>query len=229
MKSTETDNHMKGHRARMKDKVFARSAQALSDEEVLEMLLYFSIKRRDVKPLVKSLFAEFKSFGRLTAASPKKISALQGIGSETTLLLKLLEEVSLRMAREQIYETPILSNWEAVKHYCIIRLHAQAVEQLLVLFLDKKNHLLADEILQEGTIDKTTIFPREIVKKALYHEASAIILVHNHPSQNPHPSRQDIEITHQIKNALAYVEIQLLDHLIIAGNKCVSFKSKQLI
>ena len=88
---------------------------------------------------------------------------------------------------------------------------------------------MADEILQEGTIDKTAIFPREIVKKALYHEASAIILVHNHPSQNPHPSRQDIEITHQIKNALAYVEIQLLDHLIIAGNKCVSFKSKQLI
>ena len=133
------------------------------------------------------------------------------------------------MTREKITSKPILRNWQAVQLYCKTKLQLQTVEQLMVIFLDKQNHVLGDEIIQKGTIDKTAIFPREIVKLCLPYEAVEIILVHNHPSHNPRPSHEDIMITHRISDALAVIEVSLHDHLIIAGNSCISFKSENLI
>lgn len=230
-KADAKNSHTIGHRERMRTRLNAKGASTLTDQEVLEMLLYFVIQRRDVKPIAKDLFAKFKNFNTLVKVSDKELRTVKGIGKSTSLssLFQLLEEVSVRMAREQIQKMPILSNWAAVEHYCVVKLHLETVEQLLVLFLDKQNRLIKDEILQKGTIDKTAIFPREIVKMALHYEASALILAHNHPSQNPNPSHEDIEITHRVRDALAAIEVKLHDHLIVAGNKCISFKSEQLL
>ena len=222
-------HHTHGHRMRMRKKLSEKGVQALTDAEILEMLMFFAIQRQDVKPAVKTLFKDYPSFRQILGAPPHRLSAINGVGRQTITLFKLIEEISLRMTREKITSKPILRNWQAVQLYCKTKLQLQTVEQLMVIFLDKQNHVLGDEIIQKGTIDKTAIFPREIVKLCLSYEAVGIILVHNHPSHNPRPSHEDIMMTHRISDALAVIEVCLHDHLIIAGNSCISFKSENLI
>jgi len=218
-----------GHRKRMRQKLIDKGASALSDEEWLEMLLFYRIGRGDVKPQVKELLAKYRHIGALAAAPIEQIAEINGIGEKSALLIKLLESLSYRMAKTQAYERPILSNWEAVQHYCITTLGHEKIEKLLAICLDNQNKIISDDVLFEGTIDRTAIFPREIVKLALHRGASAVILVHNHPSGDTRPSAADIEMTTHIMQALKLVDIKLHDHLIVAGAKCISLRSHQLI
>lgn len=222
-------NFVSGHRQRMRQKLIDKGSRALTDEEWLEMLLFHSMPRRDVKPQVKMLMRRFKTLGALTTAPIEQITEIQGIGERSALLIKLLESISHRIAKTEAYEKPILSNWEAVQHYCITELVHAKIERLIAICLDNQNKIISDEVLFEGTIDRTVIFPREIVKLALYHGASAVILVHNHPSGDPRPSAADIEMTAHIKKSLELVDITLHDHLIVAGTKCISLRSQQLM
>ena len=218
-----------GHRQRMRQKLLDKGASALSDEEWLEILLYYSIGRGDVKPQVKQLLAKFKHLGALAAAPIDQITEIEGVGEKSALLIKLLESLSHRTAKIQAYERPILSNWEAVQHYCITTLGHEKIEKLMAICLDNQNKIISDDLLFEGTIDRIAIFPREIVKLALHRGAAAIILVHNHPSGDTRPSTADIEMTTHVMRALKLVDIKLHDHLIVAGAKCISMRSHQLI
>ena len=224
-----SQDFISGHRKRMRQKLLDKGVDALSDEEWLEMLLFYSMARGDVKPQVKALLKQFKTLGALAAAPIEQITEIKGIGEKSAILIKLLESLSHRMARTEAYDKPILSNWEAVQHYCITTLGHVKIEKLLAICLDNQNRIISDDVLFEGTIDRTVIFPREIVKLALHRGASALILVHNHPSGDTRPSEADIEMTAHIVKSLGLVDIKLHDHLIVAGSKCISLRSQQLI
>lgn len=218
-----------GHRQRLRNKLLEKSSDSFTSEELLELFLFLNHRRSDVKPLVKALFGTFKTLGGILAAHPNELSEIKGLGNRGIALIKMLDGLTQRLSKEEAYARPVLSNWEAVQHYCISMLRFKDVEELLVLFLDTQNRLITDEILSRGTINYAVIFPREIVKRALQLKAAGIIIVHNHPSDDPRPSKADIEMTKKIKAALELVDARLLDHLIIAGNSCISFKSSQLL
>jgi len=188
-----------------------------------------AIPQRDTKPLAKSLIARFGSFADVIAASPERLKDVDGVKEATVAALKIVEAAALRLARAKIIGRPALSSWDALLDYCSAAMGRAQTEEFRVLFLDRKNILLADEVHQRGTVDHTPVYPREVVKRALEFGASALILVHNHPSGDPTPSRTDIAMTREIAAAAKALKIELHDHLVIGRGNHASFKALGLL
>jgi DNA repair protein RadC len=224
-----SDDHQKGHRERLKARFRKGGADALADYELLELQLMTAIPRRDVKPLAKDLIKEFGSYAEVISASPERLSEISGIGDNVITTLKLAEASAQKFAQGMVMEKPVLSNWQSLINYCSTQMAYKNTEQFRVLFLDRQNRLIADEKMQEGTIDHTPVYPREIIKRALELGSTAIILAHNHPSGDPTPSREDIEMTKKIAEAGKQLGVMLHDHLIISKSGHSSFKMMELI
>ena len=208
----------------MRARFRAGGATALQDYELLELFLFNSIPRRDVKPIAKDLMRVFGNLGEICAAPLHRLVEVKGIGEKTALDLHLLHTISSHMARESVLGRPVLSSWNALLDYCRTAMQFEPVEQFRVLFLDRKNRLIADEVLGKGTIDRAPVYPREIVKRALALESTAIILAHNHPSGDPTPSQSDIDMTFMIVETCNAVSISVHDHLVIGREEIASFK-----
>ena len=221
--------HYLGHRKRLKQRFLTSGAGSLADYELLELLLCLAIPRRDVKPLAKELLKVFGSFAEVISAPPARLKEVKGVGENTVIALKLIQNGAIKLSQESILGKPVLSSWKALLDYCRTSMAYHKTEQFRILFLDKKNVLIADEIQQEGTIDHTPVYPREVIKRALELGASAIILVHNHPSGDPTPSRSDIEMTKEIKEAGDKLGVQIYDHLVIGKSGHTSFQSVGLL
>jgi len=216
--------HHLGHRERLRRRARAGLA-ALPDYELLELILFRSIRRGDVKPLAKALLARFGSLAAVLAASPASLRTVPGVGEEVALDMSMVQEAALRIAREATCKRTVISSWSALLAYVRTALAHEPREQFRVLFLDKKNQLIADEVLGHGTVDHAPVYPREVMRRALELSASAIILVHNHPSGDPTPSRADAEMTRQVVEAGRALRIQVHDHLVVGRDGVASFKA----
>ena len=222
-------DHRHGHRERLKERFRAGGAEALPDYELLELLLFRTIPRRDVKGLAKALIRRFGSFAEVLGAPEERLKETPGVGEAVVTDLKLVRAAGLRMARGEVKKKTVLSSWTQVIDYCRSAMAFETREEFRILFLDKRNGLVADEIQQRGTIDHTPVYPREIVKRALELSASAIILVHNHPSGDPTPSTADIQMTRQIVDIAKPLGISVHDHIIIGREGHASLKGLQLM
>jgi len=218
-----------GHRERLRERFRASGADALPDYELLELVLFRSIPRADTKPLAKALIARFGSFAEVVSAETERLMEVKGVGDAIALDLKLIRAASLRLARGEVMNRPVLSSWKAIVDYCRAAMAFETREQFRILFLDKKNQLIADEVQQQGTVDHTPVYPREVMKRALELASTAIVLVHNHPSGDPTPSMADIEMTKKIALAGERLGVLVHDHLIIGRKAHLSFRSQQLI
>jgi len=214
-----------GHRERLRERAMAGGLPALPDYELLELFLFRSIPKKDVKPLAKQLLARFGSLSAVLGATPEELRTLKGVGETVALDLKLLHEASVRAAREQVAKRPVISSWSALMAYVKTALAHETREQFRVLFLDKKNQLIADEVMGRGTVDHAPVYPREVMRRALELSASAVILVHNHPSGDPTPSAADIDMTRQVVEAGRSLRITVHDHLIAARDGVASLKA----
>lgn len=221
--------HYHGHRARLRAKFDQAQGLGLADYELLELLLFQAIPRGDTKPLAKSLLQKFGSMASLLQADPALIQEVPGAGPAVVHTLKLMQAVMVKALQQDMMDKPILSSWKSVLDYCKATMAYDQKEALRLLFLDRKNQIIADEVQQTGTIDHAPIYPREVVKRALDLGASAIILVHNHPSGDPTPSVADIEMTHKVQEAARPLSIQVHDHLIIGKGSHTSLKSMGLM
>jgi DNA repair protein RadC len=222
-----------GHRERLRAK-FLRAADrealdAIHDYELLELILFQAIPRRDVKPLAKALIGRFGSLGAVFSAPAAALMRVDGVKETTAVALKAVAAAALHMIREDVMAQPVLSSWDRLLDYCHASMAHRDTEQVRILFLDRKNRLLADELQQTGTVDHTPVYPREVVKRALECQASALILVHNHPSGDPQPSAADIDMTRRIAEACRTVGIILHDHVVIARAGYCSFKADGLL
>ena len=218
-----------GHRSRMRDKLLDRGPDALADYELLEMLLFFAMPKGDTKPLAKDLINQYGSFAGVLAAPQAALLETRGLGTHSVAALKLVQAASLRMARAEVMNVPVLNKWDRLIDYLTAALAQEKVEQFRVLFLDTRNRLIADEAQARGTVNHTPVYPREVVKRALELHATALILVHNHPSGDPTPSREDIEMTREVKQAASVLGISVHDHLIIGKGKHLSFRREGLL
>lgn len=222
--------HYIGHRHRLRQRFLGRGAGALADYELLELILATALPRRDVKPLAKQLLNRFGGrFANVIRASAADLQTVKGVGENVAAMLKCIEAASLRLIEQDLQERPVLRNWQTVVDYCRAKMGHETVEQFRLLFLDAKNGVIRDEVQQNGTVDQTAIYPREVVKRALEVAASAVIMVHNHPSGDPTPSRADIDLTRQVQAALQVVGIGLHDHIIISRGDHRSLKGMGLI
>lgn len=220
--------HYTGHRDRLRER-FIAAPDSLPDYELLELLLFMAIPRRDVKPIAKTLIARFGSLNGALNASPAELEAVEGISEITAIALKIIRAAGLRMMKQDLSQRPILNSWQRLLDYLHAGMAHERKEHFRLLFLNKKNELIADEIQQSGTVDHTPAYPREIMKRALELGATALILVHNHPSGDSAPSKPDIEMTKQICAAAAPFGIVVHDHLIVSRGGTTSFKSLGLI
>ncbi|MCF6275387.1 MAG: DNA repair protein RadC [Robiginitomaculum sp.] len=221
--------HYHGHRDRLRARFQEGGVQALADYELLELYLFNSIPRRDIKPIAKDLIARFGSFSETISAPLKHLREVKGVSEKTALDLKILQAAALKLGQESLLGRPVLSSWNALLDYCRSAMQFETEEQFRVLFLDKKNRLIADEILGQGTVDRAPVYPREVIKRALELSSTAIILAHNHPSGDPTPSQSDIDMTKQIAVAAKALGVTVHDHLIIGRDSTVSFKTLGLM
>jgi DNA repair protein RadC len=218
-------SYIADHRKRLRDRFMADGGAAMPDYELLELLLFRAIPRQDVKPLARLLIDSFGDLNRVITAPIARLLAVKGVGDAVICELKLFESVSQRMMRARVMHKPLLSSWDALLDYCHTTMAHRETEQFRILFLDRKNTLIADEAQAKGTVDHVPVYPREVVKRALELNASALILVHNHPSGDPTPSSADITMTHQIQDACQVLGITVHDHLIIGKSRELSFRS----
>jgi DNA repair protein RadC len=221
--------HFHGHRARLRQRVLEGGIDAMPDYELLEIVLQAALPRRDTKPIAKALLAEFKSLAGVLAATPAELQAVAGVGEIAAVQIKATHAVVRHMLRGEAKARPAFSESQHVLDYCRADLAHARTEQFRLLFLDKKNQLIADETQQRGTVDRASVYPREVVKRALELGASALILVHNHPSGDPTPSRDDIDITRAVARAAATVEVAVHDHIIIGRDGHASLRALGLI
>ena len=221
--------HHLGHRDRLRQRFRHGGADALPDYELLELILFRAIPRRDTKPLAKALIARFGSFAETLSAPPERLKEVPGVGEAVVTELKIVHAAGLRLAKAEIRPRTLLSSWSAVLDYCRAAMAFAEREQFRILFLDKKNGLIADEVQGEGTVDHTPVYPREVIKRALELAASAIILVHNHPSGDPTPSTADIDMTRRLIEAGDKLAIKVHDHIIIGRNGHASFRTLKLM
>jgi DNA repair protein RadC len=221
--------HYYGHRERLRARFREAGSDAVSDYELLELVLFRAIPQRDVKPLAKDLIAKFGSFAEVIAAPGKRLAEVKGVGESVITELKIVHAAASRLARGQVKGRPVLSSWSAVLDYCRTAMAFADKEQFRVLFLDKRNQLIADELQQVGTVDHTPVYPREVVKRALELSSTAIILVHNHPSGDPTPSLSDIEMTKSIVEIAKPLGISVHDHIIVGKGGHASMKGLKLI
>jgi DNA repair protein RadC len=218
-----------GHRARLRNRLLTAGPESLADHELLELVLFLALPRRDTKPIGRALLARFGSFAAAIAAPLHELRGVEGLGEAGAAALKTVQAASLRLARAEVIGRPVLANWDALMAYLTAAISRERIEQFRLLFLDARNRLLADEVLQQGTVDHTPVYPREVVKRALELHATAIILVHNHPSGDPSPSRADIEMTREIQAAAHALGIALHDHVIVGNGRWFSFRREALL
>lgn len=226
MPKGRTPSYMADHRKRLRTRFMDGGAAALPDYEMLELVLFRAIPRQDVKPLAHLLMAEFGDFNRVISAPPERLRALNGVGDTVICELKIIEAAAQRLARAKVLNKQVISSWDALLDYCHTTMAHRETEQFRVLYLDRKNVLIADEEQAKGTVDHVPVYPREVAKRALELNASALILVHNHPSGDPTPSQSDIDMTAQIENACQALGLTLHDHLIVGKSRELSFKSE---
>ena len=218
-----------GHRARLRARLLTAGPEALADHEMLEMVLFLALPRRDTKPIARALISRFGSFANAIAAPRTDLLGVEGLGEAGVSALKVVQGAALRLARAEVLHQPVLNNWDRLMSYLNAALARERVEQFRILFLDNKNRLLADEAQARGTVNHTPVYPREVVKRALELHATAIILVHNHPSGDPTPSRDDIEMTREIKLAAQTLAVVLHDHVIVGNGRWLSFRKEGLL
>jgi len=218
-----------GHRQRLRERFLTSGADSLPDYELLELLLFSALPRKDTKPIAKKLIATFGSFAEVISAPPEELRAIDDIKDVAIVSLKAVQAAAQRLLRAQVKNRPVISSWNALLDYCTARMAYDPTEQFRLLFLDRKNRLIADEAQQKGTVDHTPVYPREVIKRALELNASAIIMVHNHPSGDPTPSRADIDMTRKVKEAATAVGLTLHDHVIVSRGGAKSFKSDGLL
>ncbi len=221
-------NFLKGHRQRLKSRFIKNGPENISDYELLELVLFRSIPRKDTKLLAKVLITVFGSFGQAINAPPHRLKEINGIGDATITDFQVLKASARMMLSENVREKTLLTSWSSVLEYCKAAMAFEEREQFRILFLDKKNKLIADEVQNEGTVDHTPVYPREVVKRALELSATAIILVHNHPSGDPTPSKADIDMTVKINEIAGSLGIIVHDHIIIGRDGHLSMKAQHL-
>ncbi|MGH6876597.1 MAG: RadC family protein [Rhizomicrobium sp.] len=221
--------HYHGHRERLRARLIERGAESLADYELMELVLFAAIPQRDVKPLAKELIDKFGSFADAIAAPPERLKELKWLKDSAVAQLKVVDAAAVRLLKTKVIGRPALSSWNALLDYCAAAMARSAEEEFRVLFLDRKNVLIGDRVMNRGTVDHAPVYPREIVKLALELSASALILVHNHPSGDPTPSRADIEMTREIVEAARSLRIAVHDHLVIGRAGHVSFKALGLL
>lgn len=221
--------HYLGHRKRLRERFMKAGGEALPDYELLELLLALAKPRGDVKPLAKKLIKRFGGFAAVISAEPRELTEVEGVAEATAVALKTVQAAALRLAREEVMARPVIGSWERLIAYCRMAMAHSKTEQFRLLFLDRKNALIADELQQRGTVDHTPVYTREVVKRALDLGASAIIMVHNHPSGDPTPSKADILMTREVRDAAEKLGIVLHDHVIIGRGEHASFKALGLL
>lgn len=222
-------SYIRDHRQRLRDRFLGGGASAMPDYELLELVLFRAIARQDVKPLARRLIERFGDFSGVLSAPPDRLAEVAGVGAAVMLELKVVEAAAHRLARARVLNRAVLSSWDQLLDYCRAAMGHRPTEQFRILFLDRKNTLIADEPQAQGTVDHVPVYPREVVKRALELNASALILVHNHPSGDPTPSEADIVMTNQIVDATAVLGITVHDHLVIGRSRVLSFRSEGLI
>ena len=218
-----------GHRARLRERFLNSGSDSLADYELLELLLFQAIPRRDTKPLAKSLLKRFGSFAGVIGAERSELAEVEGVGDGVIVALKAVDAAALRVIREDVVGKPVLGNSQRLMDYCQATLGRNRIESFRVLFLNRRNELIADEEQQHGTIDHTPVYPREVVKRALELHAAALIMVHNHPSGDSQPSRADIDMTREVREAADKLGIVLHDHVVIARSGSTSFREAGLL
>jgi len=228
-KDAASSSHAAGHRERLRARFKKAGVDGVQDYELLELILFRAIPRRDVKPLAKELIAKFGGFAQVLAAPVERLTDLKGVSENVAQELSIVRAAAVKLAQERVLKRPVISSWDDLLSYCRAAMADEKSELFRILFLDKKNILIADEVQQRGTIDHTPVYPREVVKRALELGAAAIILVHNHPSGDPTPSRADIDMTQNIVKAAAALNIRVHDHLVVGHDKNASFKSLGLL
>jgi DNA repair protein RadC len=221
--------HYLGHRERLRRRFRDACADALPDYELLELILFRAVPRRDTKPLAKAILAQFGTFAEALNAPEERLKEVPGLGEAAITEIKLVRAAALRLVRGEVLERPVLASWSQVLDYCRASMGFEAKEQFRILFLDKRNHLIADEVQQVGTVDHTPVYPREVMKRALELSATAIILVHNHPSGDATPSRADIEMTKSIIEIAVPLGVSVHDHIIVGKHGNASLKALKLI
>lgn len=228
-RSDAPPSYLADHRARLRDRFMTGGAAAMPDYELLELVLFRAIPRQDVKPLARRLIEYFGDFNRVLSATPARLADVPGVGPAVVLELKLVEATAQRLARARVMHRPVLSDWDALLDYCHTAMAHRETEQFRVLYLDRKNVLIADEEQGRGTVDHVPVYPREIIRRALDLNASALILVHNHPSGDPTPSESDVSMTAQVVAAADAMGITVHDHLIIGRSHEISFRATGLL
>ena len=221
--------HYIGHRDRLRERFASGGVAALADYELLELYLFRSIPRRDIKPLAKALVEKFGSFAEVITSPVERLQEVKGISAKIALDIKILQASANKLSQETVMNKPVLSSWSALLDYCRGVMQYETREQFRVLFLDRRNRLIADEVMGQGTIDRAPVYPREVIKRALDLSATAIILSHNHPSGDPTPSIADIEMTKNMVSAAQAIGISVHDHIIVGRQNTVSFKSLGLM
>ena len=218
-----------GHRDRLRERLLTAGPDALADHELLELLLTLAILRRDTKPIARALIARFGSFASVVAAPRQELESVENVGRAGAAAIKIVHAATLRFGRVEVLNQPVLNNWDKLMGYLNAALSRERVEHFHILFLDNRNRLLADEAQARGTVNHTPVYPREVVKRALELHATAIILVHNHPSGDPTPSRDDIEMTREIKAAASALDVVVHDHVIVGNGRWLSFRQEGLL
>lgn len=222
-------SYIADHRKRLRERFLAGGADALPDYELLELILFRAIPRQDVKPLARRLIDRFGGFGPVVSAPARQLAETKGVGEAVICELKLIEAAAHRLSRARVMQRQVISSWDALLDYCHTVLGHKPTEEVRVLYLDRKNALIADEPQGRGTVDHVPVYPREVVKRALELDASALILVHNHPSGDPSPSAEDIDMTGQIDAAARALGLTLHDHIIIGKSRELSFRAEGLL
>jgi DNA repair protein RadC len=231
MNESDTDqpHHGTGHRARLRERLLHGGADALLDHELIEYLLFLVLPRRDTKPLAKQLLSEFGGIGPLLTANPQALARIKGLGETSLAAIKLAHAIGLRSLKAQIRDQPMLAGWEALLAYLTLDMGHRTTECVRILHLNTKNHLIRDEVMSEGSIDKAHLHTREVIRRAIELGSAAIILVHNHPSGDPQPSRADISLTREIAEAGKLMGVMVHDHVIVGASRCLSMKAMGLV
>jgi DNA repair protein RadC len=226
---TATPAGAEGHRERLRARLLTAGPDSLADHELLEAVLFLAILRRDTKQIARDLIARFGSFAAVIAAPPGELLAVRDVGQSGVAAIKTVQAAALRRARAEVRQRPVLNNWDRLMDYLNAVLARERIEHFRVLFLDTRNRLLADEAQSRGTVNHTPVYPREVVRRALELHATALILVHNHPSGDPTPSAEDVAMTREIRDAARALSVTLHDHVIVGNGRWTSFRREGLL
>jgi DNA repair protein RadC len=218
-----------GHRIRMRQRLLKAGPDSLADHEMLEMILFIALPRRDTKTIAREVLARFRTFGGVIGAPAAELMKVDGMGEAGAAALKLVQAAALRMMRHEVASAPVLATWDRLMDYLTAAMGQERTEQFRVLFLDNRNKLIADEVQGQGTINHAPAYPREVVRRCLELHASAVILAHNHPSGEPTPSREDVALTAEITRAAAVMGITVHDHIVVGRGKWLSFRAEKLL